>query len=538
MEYREHLNMQIQSIDGIDRTAGSSGRQALPGFEFDPVEGLLRQSCGTEVPLRPQTLAVLEQLWKNAGSVVTKSQLMETVWRDTVVTDDSLVQCIKEIRQALRDHDHRIVRTLPKRGYRLVLPNLPGAAPSLRFGRAELRTADRQLLLDDQRAVIGEAALDVLLALAERRDRVVGRNELLDIVWPNLAATDVELQLQVTALRKLLGPATIATVPGRGYRFAAVLDDEPAPTPGPDSTASSPTANVSAPDPHDTRLPGALPALIGRDDDLAELADMVQRHRLVTITGAGGMGKTRLAQHLLLRRQGEYEQGVCWVELAGLSDATLVAPTIASALGVQIGSGDPLKGLMAALRGMNVLLALDNAEHLVDEVARLAPSMAEAGPQVRVLVTSQAPLRCRGEWIFHLESLASPGAEATVDEAIAFGAVALFVERAQAADRYFDLAAGNVATVVELCRQLDGLPLAIELAAARVPHLGVAALANSLNERWGCSPTESEAHPCGSRPCARRCSGVIHCCTRPKRPCSDGWVCSSAGSGWRWRRRW
>ena len=483
----------------------------LPGFDFDAEQGLLRDARGTEVPLRPQTTAVLQQLWTHAGRVVSKTELMDSVWRDVVVTDDSLVQCIKEIRQALGDDEHRIVRTLPRRGYRLVLAQAAGVPaqrdgaapprrPALCFGRAEIQPTERHLLLDGQRAVLGEAAFDVLLALAERRARVVSRNELLDLVWPHQAVAEGELQAQLAVLRKLLGPDVISTVPGRGYRFSAVVLDEPQTTTQEDRSSpalpSAPAQNgpndPNGADQHpselhrfDTHLPDTLPPLIGRDGDLDSLDTMVRKHPLVTITGAGGMGKTRLAQHLLKRQQGEYEQGVCWVELAGLSDPTLVAPTIASALGVQIGSGDPLKGLVAVLRDMSVLLALDNAEHLVDEVARVAPCLAEAGPQVRVLVTSQAPLRCRGEWIFHLESLATPKVEATVDEAIAFGAVALFVERAQAADRYFELTAGNVATAVELCRRLDGLPLAIELAAARVPHLGLATLASSLNERLG-----------------------------------------------------
>ena len=313
---------------------------------------------------------------------------------------------------------------------------------------------------------------------------MVGKSELLDLVWPNIAVAEDDLQLHLAALRKLLGSTVISTIPGCGYRFAAVLDHAPsgsgAAIPTETSTATTLAPPRCAPN---TNLPEVLPPLIGRDDDLAELDLMLDQHRLVTVIGAGGTGKTRLAQYLVHQRRNSHRHGVFWVELASLSDALLVVSTIASALSIQTGNGDPLNGLVAALKSMSLLLALDNAEHLIDEVARVVQAIIPGAPQVRLLVTSQMPLKHTSEQIYRLGSLALPEVSVPVSEAMTFGAVALFVERARAANRQFELTPKNVETVVGICRSLDGMALAIELAAARVPLLGVSKLAQTLNDR-------------------------------------------------------
>lgn len=269
----------------------------------------------------------------------------------------------------------------------------------------------------------------------------------------------------------------IATIPGRGYRFTALADAHATASPFTDA------AGVAARPSLRSNLPEVLPTLIGRDDDLAELGALLNAHRLITIVGAGGMGKTHLAQRLLHERRGDYEQGVAWVELAGLSDRAQLATTIAGALGLQAGSGSSIEGLVAALRPLSMVLALDNAEHLIDEVANIAQGLHDGAPQLRLLVTSQAPLKLSAEYVYRLGALAVPEADVPLDEALGYGAVALFVERARAADRHFELTAGNLASVIQICAQLDGLALALELAAARVPMLGVVALAAALDER-------------------------------------------------------
>ena len=236
-----------------------------------------------------------------------------------------------------------------------------------------------------------------------------------------------------------------------------------------------------------TNLPAVLPSLIGRDDDLLALGALIDRHRgthrLVTIAGAGGIGKTRLAQTLLQARTGAFAHGVCFVDLAPVTDPRQIADTIATALGVPTAAGDATEALTRTVAPLEILILLDNAEHLLDEVARIASHLLASAPGLQLLVTSQAPLKVADERIYRLGALALPDDEVDVEEALTFGAVALFVDRAQAADRRFALDAANVETVIDICRRLDGLPLALEFAAARVPLLGVHRLATSLGER-------------------------------------------------------
>ena len=309
------------------------------------------------------------------------------------------------------------------------------------FGRLEIHPCERAVRLDGQPVALGARAFDLLLALVNRRDRTVGKNEWLDAVWPGLVVEENNLQVQISSLRKLLGAAAITTVPGRGYRFT-MAPSGPAATPA-TAPAGSPTALPAFPSTPlntlATNLPEGLPPLIGRQDDLAALADQAQR-----------------------------------------------VGNLAAALDVRTGDGAPLTALVAALKPLAVLLALDNAEHLADEVSDLVQALLDHCPQVRLLVTSQAPLKLAHERLYRLGALALSEASDTPPsstDALRHGAVALFVERAQAADRHFRLDEGNVAAVVEVCRQLDGMALALELAAARVPLLGVVRLQTALADR-------------------------------------------------------
>lgn len=347
----------------------------------------------------------------------------------------------------------------------------------LRFARFEVLPAQRQLRVDGQPVSLGARAFDLLLVLVENRHRLVARSELLDLVWPSQMVEEGNITVQVATLRKLIGADAIATIPGRGYRFTA--------TPVGESTAGNAEAAQAWPAVPQlrTNLPDVLPPLIGRDDDLAALGALLARHRLITITGAGGMGKTRLAERLLHDRRDQTRHGVAWVELAGVADPALVPGTIAGALGLQIGAGDPLKALVAALQPMQILVALDNAEHLLDAVGQVAHALLNTAAHVQLIVTSQVPLRLPLERVYRLDALALPEIDTPLVEAIQYGAVALFVDRARAADRRFELSQSNLPAVIGICAQLDGLALAIELAAARLPLLGVAALAASLDER-------------------------------------------------------
>lgn len=349
-----------------------------------------------------------------------------------------------------------------------------GSHSAYRFGRFQLVPAQRQLLVDGRPTSLGARAIDLLHALVERRDRTVAKSELLDAVWSGLIVEEANLHVQVSALRKVLGPQVIATVPGRGYRFVAALDDEPAePSPRPAPATISPH-----------RLPG-LPVpvqpLIGRDDDLVALAQRVSGHPLVTLTGPGGIGKTRLALDVARTLAERWADDVAWVELASVSEPAQVPQAVAQALRLTLAGARDVAQLVSALRSRSVLLVIDNCEHLLDAVASVAGALRQGAPGVHLLLTSQEALNLPGEAVVRLPPLALPGAKDVPDER--YGALRLFAERARAVDRHFALDAATGAVVADICRQLDGLPLAIELAAARVRLLGPSGLRDRLGDR-------------------------------------------------------
>lgn len=344
---------------------------------------------------------------------------------------------------------------------------------SYHFGRFELDPATRQVLAEGHPITLGARAIDVLVALVERNDRVVTKDELLEMAWPGLIVEENNLQVQVSALRKALGASSIATVPGRGYRFALAL-----------SSAEKPALPAETPK---HNLPQFLTSFIGREHDLREYARLLALSRLLTLTGIGGSGKTRLAIKLAESVLPSFVDGAWLVDLAPLSDAERVPLAVMAALGIRNRLDRPhAETICEHLAGRRALIVLDNCEHLASVCAELVRQVLAAAPGVQVLATSREALDVRGEQAVTVRSLDLPAIGTALDPArlSACESIRLFLERARLAAPRFSLDPQNAAAIAEICRRLDGIPLAIELAAARVKVLSVDEIRARLDDRF------------------------------------------------------
>jgi DNA-binding winged helix-turn-helix (wHTH) protein len=327
---------------------------------------------------------------------------------------------------------------------------------------------ERQLLVGGEKPVtLGARGLELLHALVEHSGELVSKDELIARIWPDTCVSESNLKVQIAALRRALGEGRrgdryIATVSGRGYRFVAPVERHGTSHAHHETTASE----------HNLSLGWTRP--LGRDNIIDALLLELPVRRLITIVGPGGIGKTTVALALANMLLKSYRDGVWLVDLATLRDPDRVPSAIAAALGIPAEGGT--KALPFILRHKNMLIVLDCCEHLIDAVASIAGDIVSAAPELHVIATSREPLRANGETVRRLGPLATPleGEPLTVAEAIQFPAIQLFVERATTAHQGFDLNENNVKVVAEICRRLDGIALAIELAARRFRGSGAA----------------------------------------------------------------
>jgi non-specific serine/threonine protein kinase len=346
------------------------------------------------------------------------------------------------------------------------------------FGAFRLDPRRRVLERDGRPVPLTSKAFDVLTALVERRDAALSKDELMALVWSDTVVEENNLSVAISALRKALGERPsehqfIVTLPGHGYRFAAPVNERADPAAPP---RDSPPGN----------LPAALSSFVGREQELADVARILAAGRLVTLTGSGGCGKTRLAIEAARRLPQLARDGIWLVELAALSDPALVPQVVASALGVREATGEPpLDTMLRFLDGRAALVVLDNCEHVVDACARLVEALLSRAPALRVLATSREPLRIAGETAWRVPSLAVPPADATdVASVSACDSARLFLERAQAVSSGLTLNPANARDVARICRTLDGIPLALELAAARAGVLSIQQIAARLDDQF------------------------------------------------------
>jgi predicted ATPase/DNA-binding winged helix-turn-helix (wHTH) protein len=340
---------------------------------------------------------------------------------------------------------------------------------SYTFGPYRMVPSSRLLLAGEDQVELGGRAFDVLAMLVENQGEVLSRRQIIGRVWPDVVVDETNLRAQIAYLRQTLrregpGDTYIRNVRGRGYVFT-----EPV------------RRGAAAP----AKLPGRLHRIVGRRECLDLLESQLRAHRFVTLVGPGGIGKTAVAIELGHRVAADFDDAVCFVDLGSLGTPDQVVRAVAAALGCPLDGGDRTAALMHFLADRRMLMILDCCERVIEAVCELAPALLRSAPQLQLVATSREALRAEGEIVHWLEPLQLPvhKLDMTAAEALAAASVQLFMQGAAASGYVGELEDHDAGTAAAICRQLDGIPLAIELASSRVTTYGLAGLLQVLRGR-------------------------------------------------------
>jgi predicted ATPase/DNA-binding winged helix-turn-helix (wHTH) protein len=353
------------------------------------------------------------------------------------------------------------------------------------FGPFRLFPAERLIERSGEQLQLGGRAMDILIALVERAGDVLSQRELIDRVWSNVIVEDNNLRFHVAALRKALsdgqdGARYVINVPRRGYSFVGPITRSPVDVPKPAVISSESAVPV---------IPPCLKRMVGREAVVEAIAAQLARQRFVTIVGPGGIGKTTVAVSVGHTLAAKYDD-VCFVDLGPLGDPRLVPSLLGTALGLLVQSDNLIPNLIRFLRDKRMLLILDSCEHVIETAAGLAEAIFEQTENVHILATSREALRIEGEHVYRLAPLECPPVSdaLTAAESLVFPATQLFSDRVTANSDRFALEDADAPVVARICRKLDGIALAIELAAGRVDAHGIegvdALLDSKLSLLW------------------------------------------------------
>lgn len=347
---------------------------------------------------------------------------------------------------------------------------------AVQFGPYRIHPRQRLVLEAGRPLRLGRRAVDILLILLEQAGNVVSKQELIARVWPTSVVEDGNLRVHMAALRKALGDGQagqryIVTVAQRGYSFVAPLSIEPMSLPS-DGAPQRPCHN----------LPLRRTRMIGRQALIDRLVQQLPTQRFITLTGAGGIGKTTVALRVAELLIGHYRDGIHLLDLAPLSTPSMILPNLAALLDLAPVEQGPLVAFARSLQERQLLLVIDNCEHLLDDIALISETLLRHAPHLHILATSREALRAEGESVQRLEPLACPPASGNRAQALGYPALQLLIERAMAHQDSFELSDTELPLAIDICQRLDGIPLAIELAAAQIERFGLSGLLAQIND--------------------------------------------------------